>query len=55
MAKVKKEGMVLVRIITDRQPWFEGRPLHEGDIVEMSVEDARLFVEKRFAMEVDGD
>lgn len=43
---------IRIRIITDVGPWLDGRPLAEGAIVELSPEDARPFIEKRFAVEV---
>ena len=41
-----------IKITTDRQPFLDDEPKNMGDIVEVSEEEAAVFIENGFAEEV---
>lgn len=40
-----------IKITTDRQPFFNNEPKNMGDVVEVSAEEAAIFIENGFAEE----
>tara|TARA_R100001440_G_scaffold74507_1_gene100088 strand:+ start:635 stop:877 length:243 start_codon:yes stop_codon:yes gene_type:complete len=41
-----------IKITTDRQPFLDDEPKNMGDVVEVSAEEAVIFIENGFAEEV---
>ena len=41
-----------IKITTDRQPFLDNEPKNIGDVVEVSAEEAAIFIENGFAEEV---
>ena len=41
-----------IKITTDRQPFLNNEPKNMGDVVEVSAEEAAIFIENCFAEEV---
>jgi hypothetical protein len=41
-----------IKITTDRQPFLDDEPKNMGDVVEVSAEEAAIFIENGFAEEV---
>ena len=41
-----------IKITTDRQPFLDNEPKNMGDVVEVSADEAAIFIENGFAEEL---